>query len=1155
MSKLLDRFAQRLTASPSSPLVSLPAQLRDTRSDKNFHGELAGLWGSQPRLLAALLAESLLRPLLFVTAHIPEADEAQDDLETFLEKSVEVFPAFETAQDQADATSEIACERLRLCQHCLDAAKKSDPLRIATSVTALMQPVATAEYLARQALSLSVKMEMDNGPEAMANWLIDHDFTRVDQVDVVGDFAARGGIVDIFSPGFDQPLRVEFFGDEIESLRRFDLDTQRSEQNINEVQLTGCRVEISTDEQTSLFNLLPENTLVVMEETGQIAEVAKLFLQRQDDPRGLFSAEAVFRHTGEFDLLWCNHFASGLFQEQPDKAHPSPARQQRDILRSAGWHLSRPQPGEVIPEPDQHPSAKRRGVPPHPSSQKMWEWTGQSIQRFEAQGVEGLTELLALANKQQVFLFCENAAEKQRMSEIIREQLEQKLPKNLHLPIGFVHRGFSLEAEGLLVISHHELFGQHQKRRRIRKIKSVQAIDSFTDLDKDDLVVHVNHGIGRFRGMKSLDKDGRQEEFLAIEFAAKAMIHVPASKIDLVHKYVGAGGVAKLSKLGSRSWEKQKQKVIEAVEDMAADLLELQAHRDVMKGIGYPADTAWQKEFERLFPYTDTPDQETANTAIKKDMQQLRPMDRLLCGDVGYGKTELSLRAAFKAVEHGKQVAVLVPTTVLAQQHYRTFSERLADFPFSVEVLSRFKTAGEAQKIIQAARLGQVDMLIGTHRILSDDVDFKDLGLVIIDEEQRFGVTHKERLKRMRKTVDVLTMTATPIPRTLHLSLLGIRDISSLTTPPLDRRSIVTEVCSYDRVRICQMILRELAREGQVYFVHNRVHNINSVADTVQRLVPDARVIVAHGQMPRHELEDMMLAFVQHEADVLVCTTIIESGLDIPNANTMIVNDADRFGLAQLHQLRGRVGRYKNRAYAYMLLPQKRTINQIAVKRLKAIEEYSQLGSGFRIAMRDLEIRGAGNILGIEQSGHIDAVGYELYCRLLAASVKRQKRSSEKPLTEKDDLQKEIDLEPATTPTLLDLNVSNFIPRRYIASDRQRLDVYRRLSAAQTQADLDQLASDLRDLFGKPPESVRDLLNLAEIRILAGKWQIKSIVEHEPSLIFTMHDMKPVEKLFADHAQKIRVRTDNTVYMKLPPNYFESPTTIMALLRNLLKAK
>ncbi len=1080
--------------------------LQDSGDEKK-QIEVSGLWGSLGRLVGTSVSRRLDRPLLYIVGHIPEAFDAEDDLETFLGGPIELFPAFEGHEDKPDPTSEIACQRLRVCRELAAGGFKGI---MAAPIQALMQPVATQDFIQAQTLGLRYEQEME--PERLAAWLVEQGYERVDQVDVVGEFAMRGGIVDIYSPDCERPVRVEFFGDEIDSLRFFDLDTQRSVEKLHDVEITGCRDMFSSQDGTHLLNYLPGNTIVALEEVTEVSEIGRITMSRLGDPRGYFGVERILQAAAGFDCLYLNRFTAGSFAE---------------TVRLKG----------------------------------------QSVQRFENRGLEALEELVELGREQQVLFYCDKPAQRQRVEEIVRENLHiSRIPDGFDMPLGYVHRGFELPEQPLLVISHHEAFGQHQPRRRIRKVQSTQAIETFSDLNVGDLVVHVSHGIGIFRGFKTLTRDGWKEEYLALEFAEKAMMHVPASKIELVHKYIGTHqGRPKLSKLGGKAWLRQKQKVAEAVEDMAAELIHLQAHRESMPGISFPEDTKWQTEFEETFPYQDTEDQILVNKEIKRDMHKPRPMDRLLCGDVGYGKTELALRAAFKAIESGRQVAVLVPTTVLAQQHYNTFRERMADFPFIVEVLSRFNTGKHAKDIIKRAVQGQVDVLIGTHRLLSEDVMFKDLGLVIIDEEQRFGVSHKERLKLMRREVDVLTMTATPIPRTLHMSLLGLRDISSLTTPPLDRRSIVTEVCSYEEERIRQIILREMARDGQVFFLHNRVHNIMSVADTVRQLVPEARVIVGHGQMSKRELEKTMLAFIRHEADVLVSTTIIESGLDIPNANTIIINDADRFGLAELHQLRGRVGRYKHRAYAFMLLPKDRAVNPTAGRRLKAIEEYSQLGSGFRIALRDLEIRGAGNILGAEQSGHIDAVGYELYCRLLSNSVERIRGSRESggngnsapagqhvPVPAAAKVQYRFT--DAEAVTELDLGITCHIPRNYISSDRQRLDVYRRLAASRSRGDLEQLEKDLHDLFGKPPDSVTDLLQLAEIRILATHHHIRSISQSKPDLIFRLHDQADPDRIFNHPTGRVTVMDRHTVYLRLRDAYFDTPTTLLATLRKMLSS-
>ena len=640
--------------------------------------------------------------------------------------------------------------------------------------------------------------------------------------------------------------------------------------------------------------------------------------------------------------------------------------------------------------------------------------------------------------------------------------------------------------------------------------------------------------------MNSIMRDGRQSEFLTLKFAGDAALHVPATQIHLVQKYVGgAHGRPPLSVLGGVTWSKQKEKVAEAVEKLAAEMLEVQAAREHSPGIAYPADTVWQKEFENAFPYPPTEDQSRSAEEIKNDMARPRPMDRLLCGDVGYGKTEVAMRAAFKVVEFGKQVAVLVPTTVLSEQHEETLKQRLAGYPFIIESISRFKTPKQIKKIIDRTCAGQVDILVGTHRLLSKDVRFADLGLVIIDEEQRFGVEHKERLKKLRLTVDILTMTATPIPRTLHMSMLGIRDISNLTTPPSDRRSVVTEVITHDKQRIKQALQRELARNGQIFFVHNKVYNIQSIADEVRQMVPDARIVVGHGQMHEHELEAVMHKFIRHEADILVSTTIIESGIDIPNANTMFINEAERFGLSDLHQLRGRVGRYKHRAYCYLLLSPDKTISSTAAKRLKAMEEYASLGAGFKIALRDLEIRGAGNILGPEQSGHIAAVGYEMYCQLLEEAVKRVKNEPvEKPM--------EVNV---------DIGITGVLPRTYVDSERQRMDLYRRLSRAQSLEMLEALSKDLVDAFGPMPKPVQMLFGLAEIKILAAQWSIASIITKAPDVIFTIDDFSKLGPLMGKGvgggAGSVRVVDEKTVHLRLPASYLEAET-LVNVLRHLL---
>jgi transcription-repair coupling factor (superfamily II helicase) len=749
----------------------------------------------------------------------------------------------------------------------------------------------------------------------------------------------------------------------------------------------------------------------------------------------------------------------------------------------------------------------------------------ESIERFAGPKSEVLHELAAVVrDDERVLISCHNEGERERLAEMLAEVRTANgvsLSAQVTLCLGRIQRGFRLAQERLFVISDHELFGRIDVRRTIprRRTPEARAIDSFLELREGDLVVHLMHGIGRFRGMKRLESGSQVEEHLVLEFRDKVRMLVPASLIHLVQKYVGpAKAVPTLSKLGGQSWSRRKQKVAESVRDMAADMIRLQAARESKPGIAFPPDSHYQHEFDASFPYTETGDQLAAISAVKDDMERPRPMDRLLCGDVGYGKTEVAMRAAFKAVEAGRQVAVLVPTTVLAEQHFRTFSERMAEYPVTIEVLSRFRTKREQRAVLSRMECGTVDIVIGTHRLVQQDVRFKDLGVLIIDEEQRFGVEAKEMLKRMRLEVDVLTLTATPIPRTLHMAVLGIRDISNLLTAPQDRMAVETRISRFDEGLIRLAIVRELNRGGQVYFVHNRVYNIRSVADRVQTIVPEARIAIAHGQMPEHELETAMLQFVTGQVDVLVATTIIESGLDIPNANTIFINQADRYGLADLHQLRGRVGRYKHRAYCYLLLDESRPITSVASKRLKAIEEFSELGAGFRISMRDLEIRGAGNILGTEQSGHIAAVGYELYCHLLENAV-RQLRSE--PIREYRHVN-------------INLPVAAWLPDDYVPAGRQKIEIYRKLSNVAAREQLADVETELRDRFGPPPPEAVRLLGMKELQLAALEWSISAIRLEDGYAVLEYGRRDVIERLARRTGRALRIVDAKHAYWPLP---------------------
>ena len=689
----------------------------------------------------------------------------------------------------------------------------------------------------------------------------------------------------------------------------------------------------------------------------------------------------------------------------------------------------------------------------------------------------------------------------------------------------------------MLVLSGAELFGRARVRRLPRR-HAGKAIDSFLDLREGDLVVHLAHGIGRYRGLELLKKEGQVEEHLTIEFHGGAKVYVPATRIELVQKYVG-GRKAKprLATIGGKSWLRQKAAAERAVQDIAVEMLELHAEREAQPGIALAEDTEWQLEFDASFPYHETPDQLVAVEAIKTDLASARPMDRLLCGDVGYGKTELAMRAAFKAVDNGLQVAVLVPTTILAEQHYRTFRERMAEFPFAISKLSRFATAAEQREVIQGLKAGSVDIVIGTHRLASKDVKFQNLGLLVIDEEQRFGVELKDRLKGLRTSVNVLTLSATPIPRTLHMALTGLRGISNLETPPEDRQAVETRVTRWDQDLIRRAILRELSRDGQVYFVHNRVHDIEAVAEKLQFLVPEARIGIGHGQMHEHDLEQVMLDFVAHRFDVLLATTIIESGLDIPNANTMFIDDANHYGLAELHQLRGRVGRYRHRAYCYLLVDPAKSLTPDAARRLRAIEEFSQMGAGFGIAMRDLEIRGAGNLLGTQQSGHIATVGYELYCQLLETAVRRLR-----------NLPPKLDAD-----VVIELPGEAYLPRDYVPDLRSKIDLYRRLARAFSDADLEGIEQELVDRFGAPPPAVARLLELVRLKHDAIVWQLQSIHIEPPYLVFGYGDRQRAEQLVRARQGQLRLVDEESIYFTLPATVRDNPDAILATARSLLQ--
>jgi transcription-repair coupling factor (superfamily II helicase) len=1081
-------------------------------------GTLDGAWGSAAALAVAALAADAPGTLLVVLPSPADLGPWAEDLATFAGERPVAFEAWDgwplpPNKGKLDSTT---TARLRVLRELTTA----PPKVVVTTIAAVCQPVPERADLAARGRKLAAGEVVD--PSELAGWLVASGYKRVDAVEYPGEFARRGGILDIFPPDAADPVRLEFFGDELESLRTFAVGSQRSLEKRPAVTLLNAEAGSRAGGSAGggfVTDYLPPDSWVVLVEPADLKEQARHFFDRVADPTGLFLPDGAFAN----------------------------------LLRLPSVTVT------ALPRPSVEASAHLRV---------------ESVERFSGNVHRVRDELDAVATDgtQQVLIACQTEAECHRLTDVLKAG---KLAEShrLQLVTGHVRAGFRLVDAGVVVLGSHELFHKDllppgvkaPAGRSSRRVES-RAIDTFLDLNDGDYVVHVAHGIARFRGMRMLSKassvlgppsfeegqasaegfpndegrgarDDPQEENLILEFRDGVFLYVPASRIDLVQKYVGGHQAEpELSKLGGTAWGRKKEKVAEAVRDMAADMIQLQAVRQAVPGHPLPPDTDWQREFEAAFPFQETPDQLSAIAEVKADLEKPKPMDRLICGDVGYGKTEVAIRAAFKAIDNGKQVAILVPTTVLAEQHYRTFTQRLAEYPFAVDVVSRFKTAAKQKETLKKVAAGEVDVVVGTHRLLSKDVKFKDLGLVIIDEEQRFGVEHKERLKRLRATVHVLTMTATPIPRTLHGALLGIREISNLETPPPERQPVETRIIRWDDQLIRHAIGREMNRGGQVYFVHNRVYDLHEVAAKVKLVVPEARVVVGHGQMTPDELEKAMVAFVRKEADILVATTIIESGLDIPNANTIFIDDADTYGLADLHQLRGRVGRQKVRAYAYLIVNPLKLLNPNAQRRLKAIEEFTELGAGFKIAMRDLEIRGAGNILGAEQSGHIAAIGYELYCQLLENAVRALKHQPPRQAVEVN----------------VDLPWPAFLPRDYVPGQKLRIEVYRRLARLRDLKKLDDFRQELRDRYGPPPEAVEWLLRTTEIRLLCVRWQVSSVHRLDRDLIFTYRNADRAKQLAARSRGRVKVVDERSAYLRLKAEDDDSPEGLYRLLTGVL---
>lgn len=943
---------------------------------------------------------------------------------------------------------------------------------IVTTLDGCMDPLLPCEELLKLVLTVGTDSVVEM--EAVKLRLVQMGYERTGQVELPGEFAIRGGILDVFPLTEEYPVRVELWDDEVDSIRSFDAVSQRSMENLTEIVLYPA-AELDPAEHhcegVSLLHYIKRfRSLVFLDEVNRLWERGETIEKeyRQNYENRMEKGQIVSGHGKE--IFSCEEVMHQLSRMRGVALGTLDTTDKRIDFRNRYW-------------------INARSVQPY---NNHFELLVKDLKRWKKE-------------RYQVILLCASRTRGRRLAEeLLREELNAFYsedpervvqPGEIMVVHGNVCRGYEYPMICFAVVSETDIFGREKKKKRQKRHSyEGRKIGSFTDLSIGDYVVHENHGLGIYRGIEKITVDKTVKDYMKIEYSKGACLYILATQLDAIQKYGSADAqkIPKLNTLGGQDWRKTKSRVKGAVQEVAKDLVELYAVRQSKKGYVYGPDTVWQREFEELFPYEETEDQQRAIKDTKQDMESSRIMDRLICGDVGYGKTEVAIRAAFKAVQESRQVVYLVPTTILAQQHYNTFVQRMKEFPVRVDLLCRFRTPAQQKKTIEGVRKGLVDIVIGTHRILSKDVEYKDLGLLIIDEEQRFGVADKEKIKKLKNDVDVLALSATPIPRTLHMSLTGIRDMSVLEEPPMDRVPVQTYVCEYDEGMVRAAIQRELSREGQIYYVYNRVETISDVAHRIQELVPEANVSFAHGQMKEHELERIMYDFIEGTIDVLVSTTIIETGMDISNVNTIIIQDADRMGLSQLYQLRGRVGRSNRTAYAFLLYKKDKMLKEVAEKRLHAIREYSDLGSGFKIAMRDMEIRGVGTLLGQRQHGHMQAVGYNLYCKMLSEAVQQMKGES-KGVTE--------DFE-----TVADFQIDAFIPDSYIRNEALKLDIYRRIATVENEAERDDMLEELLDRFGDPPKSVLNLLEITALKGQAHELYIKEIQGRPDHIVFTLYE-------------------------------------------------
>ena len=980
----------------------------------------------------------------------------------FYDRKVYSYPAKDLLFFQADIHGNLLIrQRMKVIKALLE----EKELTVVTSIDGCMDFLESLEKIKEQLIHYESDSTVDI--EQLKNQLVALGYERVGQVEMPGQFSVRGGIVDIYCLTEENPWRIELWGDEIDSIRSFDPESQRSLENLEELTIYPAVEHIGDKDMVSFLDYFPEErTIIFLDEPNRLTEKGGAVEEEYRQSR-MHREEKGSRNLPENWLCSFEQLQKELNKRNCISVCALEPKQ-------AGWKVREKFYLEV------------KSISAYNNS---FELLVKDLHQYKKQGYR----IALLSGSRTRAERLAKDLQEEGLAAFYGQDYDREIcPGEIMVVYGHAKKGFEYPLIKFAVMTESDIFGQEQKKKKKKKNYSGSRIQDFAELSVGDFVVHEKHGLGIYRGIEKVEVDRIVKDYIKIEYRGGSNLYIPATQLDCLQKYSGADAskAPKLNKLGTQEWNKTKSKVRGAVKNIAKELVELYAVRQEKEGYVCGPDTVWQREFEEMFPYEETEDQLSAIEDAKRDMESTRIMDRLICGDVGYGKTEVALRAAFKEVQESRQVAYLAPTTILAQQIYNTFVQRMKEFPVRVELLCRFRTPAQQKKAIEDLKKGQVDVIIGTHRILSKDVQFKNLGLLIVDEEQRFGVTHKEKIKQLKKDVDVLTLTATPIPRTLHMSLIGIRDMSVLEEPPMDRMPIQTYVMEYDEETVREAINRELRRGGQVYYVYNRVTDIEDVALRIAKLVPDARVDFAHGQMSERELENVMYSFVNGDIDVLVSTTIIETGLDISNVNTMIIHDSDRYGLSQLYQLRGRIGRSNRTAYAFLMYRKNVMLKETAEKRLAAIREYTDLGSGFKIAMRDLELRGAGNLLGAQQHGHMNAVGYDLYCKMLNEAVKEAKG-----IHTMEDFE-----------TSVDLNVDAYIPDSYISNEFQKLDIYKRIAGIETQQDYDDMLEELLDRFGEPGKAVLNLLAIAKLKAIAHQGYVTEIKQTGKTVRFTLYE-------------------------------------------------